>query len=76
MHCPVLALSQLNRGVEQRADRRPPLADLRESDSIEADADLVLMLYRGDYGEPDSDRPGGPTSSCARPATAHSETSC
>jgi replicative DNA helicase len=55
--CPVIALSQLSRAVEQRTDKRPLLADLRESGSIEADADIVLMLYRDDYYDDESPRP-------------------
>jgi replicative DNA helicase len=58
MSCPVIAVAQLSRAVEQRPDKRPLLADLRESGSIEADADCVLMLYRDDYYDPDSERPG------------------
>ncbi|TSC57554.1 MAG: Replicative DNA helicase [Candidatus Peregrinibacteria bacterium Greene0416_19] len=58
LHCPVLALSQLSRAVESRPGNIPQLSDLRESGSIEQDADVVLMLYREDFYEEDSDRPG------------------
>ena len=57
MDCPVLVLSQLSRAPELRNDHRPMLSDLRESGSIEQDADMVIFLYRDDYYNEESEKP-------------------
>ena len=58
LEVPVIAISQLNRGAEQRTDKRPMLSDLRESGSLEQDADMVILLHREDAYERESTRPG------------------
>src|SRR5690606_37095928 len=66
LHVPVVALAQLNRKVEERADKRPMMADLRQSGQIEQDADVILFLFRAGYYNPGKVDPTSVEIICAK----------
>ena len=72
LNVPVICLSQLSRAVESRTDQRPILSDLRESGAIEQDADCVMMLYRDDYYNPDTEEKN--VAECIISKNRHGET--